>query len=438
MARASSRPLFAETLAPDRLAALYRATRQRTLALIEGLAPEDMTVQSMEDASPTKWHLAHTSWFFEEFVLRPHLAGYASPDERFAFLFNSYYVAAGPRFARDRRGLVTRPTVAEVLDYRAGVDAAMARLLDSGEAPADLIELGCHHEMQHQELLLTDLLHVLSHNPLLPVYRAPTPLASVEAAPAGWQRFEGGIVEIGHGGDSFAYDCEGPRHQALLRPYELATRAVTCGEWLEFMADGGYETPGLWLMDGFATARREGWEAPGYWWRDEGGGAGDGSGDGGWMTFSLRGPQPVDPQAPVSHVSYYEAEAFARWAGARLPSEFEWERAAGPVQPGNTLESGALRPRRALAGSGAGSGDGLLQLWGDVWEWTGSSYLPYPGFRAPEGAVGEYNGKFMVNQFVLRGGSALTPRDQLRPTYRNFFYPHQRWQMTGLRLARDA
>ncbi len=422
MARSASQPLFAETLAPDRLAELFRATRERTLALTEGLAPEDMTVQSMEDASPTKWHLAHTSWFFEEFVLRPHLDGYRSEDERFAFLFNSYYVKAGPRFARHQRGLVTRPTVAEVLDYRASVDAAMSRLLERGDGPADLIELGCHHEMQHQELLLTDLLHALSHNPLQPVYRAPTPVESIEAAPAGWVAFEGGIVEIGHGGESFAFDCEGPRHEVLLRPYELASRAVTCGEWLAFMADGGYETPDLWLMDGYATVEREGWRAPAYWQQDE---------DGGWATYSLRGAQPVDPEAPVSHVSYYEAEAFARWAGARLPSEAEWEHAAGEPAEGNTLETRALRPRRA-------GGPGLAQLWGDVWEWTGSAYLPYPGFRAPEGAVGEYNGKFMVNQFVLRGGSAFTPEAQLRRTYRNFFYPHHRWQMTGLRLARDA
>lgn len=413
--------LFARTLAPEPLLDLFRATRARSARLVEGLHPEDMTVQSMEDASPTKWHLAHTSWFFEEFVLRPRAPCYRSPDERFAFLFNSYYVQAGPRYTRAQRGIVTRPTVAEVMDYRAGVEAAVEDLIRSGDAPHDLVELGCHHEMQHQELMLTDLLHVFSHNPMRPTYRAPEPLPTREAAPLEWVDFEGGIVEIGHAGDAFAYDCEGPRHEALLRPYALASRAVTNAEWIEFIEDGGYERAPLWLMDGFATAQKEGWTAPGYWWRE----------DGRWMQFSLRGAQPVDPEAPVNHVSYYEAEAFARWAGARLPTEAEWERAGGAVRGGVFMEAERFRPAPA-------QGEALAQMWGDVWEWTGSAFLPYPGFRPPEGAVGEYNGKFMVNQFVLRGGSCLTPRAQMRPTYRNFFYPHQRWQMTGLRLARDA
>jgi ergothioneine biosynthesis protein EgtB len=417
----NAKPLFSETLAPDRLMALYEGTRARSLSMIEGLEPEDMTVQSMEEASPTKWNLAHTTWFFEEFVVRPNDPSYRSPNDQFAFLFNSYYVQAGPRYTRAQRGLVTRPTVAEVLAYRQGVDAAMTDLMAAGRAPADLVELGCHHEMQHQELMMTDLLHVLSHNPLRPAYRAPEPLPSVTPAPLTWIESGGAIVDIGHGDDTFAFDCEGPRHQVLVHPFRLASAAVTCGEWIAFMEDGGYRTAPLWLMDGFATAEREGWQAPEYWWRE----------DGRWMNFSLRGAQPVDPDAPVSHVSYYEADAFARWAGKRLPTEFEWELAGGAVGRGNFLENGRLRPK-------AVEGDGLAQMWGDVWEWTGSAYLPYPGFRPPQGAVGEYNGKFMVNQFVLRGGSCFTPSEQMRKSYRNFFYPHHRWQMTGLRLAEDG
>ena len=268
---------------------------------------------------------------------------------------------------------------------------------------------------------MTDLLHALSHNPLRPAYRAPEPLPSVTPAPLTWIEFDGGVVDIGHGDDTFAFDCEGPRHKALVHPFRLASGAVSCGEWIAFIEDGGYRTSPLWLMDGFATAEREGWQAPAYWWRE----------DGQWMNFSLRGAQPVDPYAPVSHVSYYEADAFACWAGKRLPAEFEWELVGGAVGRGNFLESGRLRPKAA-------EGDGLTQMWGDVWEWTGSAFQPYPGFRPPEGAVGEYNGKFMVNQFVLRGGSCFTPTEQMRKTYRNFIYPHHRWQMTGLRLAEDA
>jgi ergothioneine biosynthesis protein EgtB len=403
------------------VADLFERTRRRTVELTAHLAPEDMVVQSMPDASPAKWHLAHTTWFFEEFIVKPNAPDYRSPDDRFAYLFNSYYVQMGPRYTRAQRGLLTRPTVAEVLDYRDGVDAALIRLLERGDAPAALVELGCHHEMQHQELLLTDLLHALSFNPLHPAYRAPGPLPTVQAAPLAWADIGGGIVEIGHAGAGFAFDNEGPRHQALLQPFRLASRAVTCGEWQAFIDDGGYATPTLWLSDGWATAENEGWTAPLYWWRD----------DGRWMAFGLRGAQPVDDDAPVRHVSFYEADAYARWAGKRLPTEFEWEHAAAGEIDGNFLESGRLRPARAQA-------PGLAQLWGDVWEWTQSAYLPYPGYRAPAGAIGEYNGKFMVNQFVLRGGSCVTPAAQMRRSYRNFFYPHQRWQMTGLRLAEDA
>ena len=431
--------LFPRPLPPEPLRELLLATRARSLAIVDGLGPEDMTAQSMEEASPTKWHLAHTSWFFEEFVLRPNAPGYRSPDERFAYLFNSYYVQAGPRFSRAQRGLVTRPSVTEILDYRRGVDRCLLERLDAGELPADLVELGCHHEMQHQELMHTDLLHLLSHNPLRPAYRAPEPLPVASAAPRAWHGIDGGIVPIGHGSGTFAFDCESPRHETLVPDFELASRAVTAGEWIEFIDEGGYADPRHWLSDGWATREREGWESPAYWWRE----------DGRWMAFGLRGAQPIDEDAPVAHVSYFEADAYARWAGARLPTEFEREAAVRATRAsdgatagseiggtprgddGALLECGRLRPARA-------SGEGLAQLDGDVWEWTASAYLPYPGFRAPAGAVGEYNGKFMNGQYVLRGGSALTPAAQLRDTYRNFFPPHLRFQMSGLRLARDA
>ena len=378
-------------------------------------------LQSMEDASPPKWHLAHTTWFFEEFILKPHVPGYRSPDERFAFLFNSYYVQAGPRHARDKRGLISRPGLGAVMDYRRHVSEAVARLLDTdhAEAPgiAALVELGCHHEMQHQELLVTDLLHALSFNPLLPAYRDPAPMPVTAGGPLGYTGHPGGLVEIGHDGKGFAYDCEGPRHRVWLEPYTLATRPVSNRDWMRFIEDGGYGTQTLWLNDGWAVRRKRGWEAPLYWWRQ----------DGEWWTFTLRGPQPVNADAPVCHVSYYEADAYARWAGARLPTEAEWECAAADTPiGGNFLEDGVLRP---LPGGG---------MWGDVWEWTQSPFTPYPGFRPPEGALGEYNGKFMVNQMVLRGGACTTPRAQMRPSYRTFFYPHQRWQMLGLRLAQDG
>ncbi|CAN5723764.1 ergothioneine biosynthesis protein EgtB [soil metagenome] len=404
---------------------LFERTRARSRDLVAGLRPEDMVVQSMEDASPTNWHLAHTSWFFEQFILRDHQPGYASPDDRFAFLFNSYYVQAGPRHARSRRGLITRPSVEDVLAFRAHVDAAMQRLLAAGPAPevAARAVLGCHHEMQHQELLLTDLIHALSFNPLLPAIRAPEPMPLGDAVPLDWTDHAGGIFEIGHDGTGFAFDCEGPRHEVLLRPFRLATRAVTNRDWVGFIEDEGYRRAPLWLMDGWGTVEREGWEAPLYWWEQ----------DGAWWSFTARGGQPVNLDAPVTHVSYYEADAYARWAGKRLASEAEWEVAAAgiPIR-GNFLESGALRPLPLSPGSGE------RQLHGDVWEWTQSPFTPYPGFRPPEGAIGEYNGKFMCNQFVLRGGACTTPREQMRASYRTFFYPHQRWQMTGLRLAEDA
>jgi ergothioneine biosynthesis protein EgtB len=400
---------------------LFDRTRARTTQLVSPLLPEDMMLQSMEDASPAKWHLAHTTWFFEEFILKPFLPGYESPDDRFAFLFNSYYVTAGPRHARDRRGLVSRPDNADVRAYRDHVDEAMAELIalerDNTPEILDLVELGCHHEMQHQELLVTDLLHGLSFNPLLPVYRDPEPMPVTVEEPLKWSRHDGGVIEIGHDGNKFSYDCEGPRHKVYVYPFAIADRAVTNRDWIAFMDAGGYGDPRHWLMEGFAVASKEGWKHPLYWWQQ----------DDEWWTFTLRGPQPVALDAPVVHVSYYEADAFARWAGARLPTETEHEHAFAqrPIR-GNFLDEGVLRP---MPGTG---------VWGDVWEWTASPFTPYPGFKAPEGTLGEYNGKFMVNQMVMRGGSCATAQEQMRASYRTFFYPHQRWQMMGLRLAMNT
>ncbi|MEO0979308.1 MAG: ergothioneine biosynthesis protein EgtB [Pseudomonadota bacterium] len=398
-------------------------TRTQTESLTAPLSDEDMGLQSMEDASPPKWHLAHTTWFFEEFILKPHLPGYRPRDERFALLFNSYYVQAGPRHTRSKRGLLSRPSVTEVTSYRAHVEEALREGMIYGkfaleQAQLDaLITLGCHHEMQHQELLVTDLLHALSHNPLLPAYVPSQPEAVRDIPDQDWTRHEGGLLEIGHDGNGFAYDCEGPRHKVWLEPYRLADRPVTNGEWIAFMEDGGYDTQTLWLMEGWTVREQNGWDSPLYWWRQ----------DGQWWTYTLQGPRPVDLSAPVVHVSYYEADAFARWAGHRLPTEAEWEAAAQQTDiAGNFLESGAFMPLGRDTG-----------LWGDVWQWTSSAFSPYPGFRPPEGAIGEYNGKFMINQMVLRGGSCATPRLQMRSSYRTFFYPHQRWQMLGLRLAAD-
>lgn len=402
----------------------YRALRRATEALIRSLTPEDMGAQSMPDASPTKWHLAHTTWFFETFVLTPYLPGYRVFDGRFGYLFNSYYEAVGPRQPRPARGLITRPSVADILAYRAHVDAGMEKLLAAGaQAHAELIDLGLAHEEQHQELMLMDILHLFAQSPLAPAFAPPRAPASGQPAPLTWTGFAGGLVEIGHDGRGFAFDNEGPRHRVWLEPFRLADRLVTNAEWLAFMAAGGYAKPEFWLSEGWALVRSEDWRAPIYWRETADG----------WRAMGLHGLRPLDPAQPVSHISYYEADAYAAWAGARLPTEAEWEHAAGSVAPqGNFRDSGALA---AQAPSG---NEGLQQMFGDLWEWTRSAYLPYPGYRPAEGAVGEYNGKFMSGQFVLRGGACVTPPGHVRATYRNFFYPHQRWMFSGLRLAKDG
>ncbi|MBX2806454.1 MAG: ergothioneine biosynthesis protein EgtB [Hyphomicrobiales bacterium] len=407
-------------------------TRRLSLEIAGPLSEEEQIVQAMEDASPTKWHLAHTTWFFEEIVLKAHDPQYRIFDERFSYCFNSYYETVGPRQPRPKRSLLTRPSNAEVMAYRTYVDDALERFFtgDGGEPSLkalELIELGINHEQQHQELMLTDCLAAFAGNPLRPAYREADAAGSDDARkakPLNWIRFEGGIRQVGHEGDGFSYDNEHPRHDQLIRDFRLADRLVTNGEWLQFMADKGYDTSTLWLSDGWATVQNEGWNAPLYWEKREGG----------WHQMGLRGLLPVNPAHPVCHVSYYEAEAFARWAGKRLPTEFEWEIAAAD-QPlhGNTFNSDALMPQPA-----SGGGSGLKQMIGDVWEWTASAYLPHPGYRPPAGAVGEYNGKFMCNQFVLKGASCVTPPGHIRRSYRNFFYPHQRWQFTGLRLADDG
>jgi len=411
---------------PDRLAPVFDAVRGLTTSLAAPLSDADATAQSMPDASPAKWHLAHTSWFFETFVLRDHVAGYVPFDADWAFLFNSYYETEGARHVRARRGMLTRPSLAEVLAYRAHVDARVKDAMSSLSPDAmALVELGCHHEQQHQELLLTDIQHLLSENPLKPaLWAAQSAMPAPVPEPIRWIEGREGRVEIGHEGTGFAFDCEGPRHAVLLTPHALAHRPITNGEWIEFIDDGGYADPRHWLSDGWSWVKAETVEAPLYWQRTEGR----------WMRFGLDGLRPVNPVAPVTHISLYEADAFASWAGARLPTEAEWESAAEGLNPaeGNFLdEAKAVRPRAST------NHGGLSQMFGDVWEWTGSAYRPYPGFRPAEGAVGEYNGKFMSGQFVLRGGSCATPRGHMRASYRNFFYPHQRWQFTGLRLARD-
>lgn len=415
-----SRPI---TQAASTLRDKFREVRATSLALAAPLSPEDQCVQSMPDASPTKWHLAHTTWFFETVLLEPHAAGYVPFDVRFHYLFNSYYEALGPRHPRPQRGLLTRPSVDAVHAYRRHVDEAVTAFMDSGDFDWAVIEpivtLGLHHEQQHQELLLTDILHALSCNPTLPAYKpAHAPALRLAAVPPAirWIERAGGQVDVGHAGRDFSFDNETPRHAALLRPYAIADRLVNCGDYAMFIADGGYQRPELWLSDGWAAVQANGWRHPAYWLAHD-----DprlafalqqpASQSAGWHVFGLNGVRPMEADAPVAQLSFYEAAAYAEWAGARLPTEFEWEAAA--------------------------DAPGIVQTTGHVWQWTRSSYDPYPGFRPMPGIAAEYNGKFMVGQVVLRGGSLATPAGHTRPSYRNFFPPAARWQFTGLRLAKD-
>ena len=396
----------------DALRTRFAATRALSLALAAPLSDADASAQSMPDTSPVKWHLAHTTWFLETFVLGP--LGIAAFDARFGFLFNSYYESVGPRVARGSRGLLTRPSLGEIVDWRDHVDAALDDAWGRfDDAARSLVELGLNHEQQHQELLLTDLLHLFAQNPLCPAAWPGTARLAVAPAP-GWTHHDGGIVRVGHDGGGFAFDCESPAHDALLRPFRLAKSFVSNADWAAFVADGGYTTPALWLSDGWAWVQREGIAAPLHWRGND--------------AMTLRGLQPRDPHAPVAHVSFYEVDAFATWAGARLPTEHEWEFAAR----GHDAWGGNQLDRAGPVAPAGGTG-----LFGDVWTWTGSAFLPYPGFRPVAGAVGEYNGKFMSGQMILRGASCVTPRGSSRVTTRNFFYPHQRWQFSGVRLAKD-
>lgn len=413
-------------VAAEGLQRQFQAVRAQSLALAAPLSAEDQCIQSMPDASPTKWHLAHTTWFFETLLLQPHLPGYQPFDARFQFLFNSYYESLGPRHPRVQRGLLSRPSLADVHAYRQYVDAAVQALLQAADAPlaeqiAPIVTLGLQHEQQHQELITTDILHALWCNPLLPAYLTPdarVPRAVADSAPLQWLAQPGGVVEVGSSGDGFAFDNETPRHAALLQPYAIAQHLVTCGDYARFIADGGYQRPALWLSDGWAVVKTQDWHAPAYWLVADdprlAGHTGVLAADG-WWVYGLEGAQPMDPNAPVAQLSFYEAAAYAEWAGARLPTEFEWEAAC--VAPA---------PRR------------IAQATGHVWQWTRSAYDPYPGFRPLPGVAAEYNGKFMVGQLVLRGGSVATPVGHTRPGYRNFFPPAARWQFSGLRLARDV
>jgi ergothioneine biosynthesis protein EgtB len=419
----------------------YKKVRGFSHTLAEPLEIEDYVVQSMPDVSPTKWHLAHTSWFFETFILAKSIRNYKSPNPQYAYLFNSYYIQAGERHYRPKRGLISRPTVEETYNYRNHVDEGMIGLMESADKKlwsnlSPVIEIGIHHEQQHQELILSDIKHVLSENPLRPAYIAQMGSKSKNGGKASkppknktisaWVEFDGGVHSIGHGGEGFGYDNEYPLHKVYLEPFSLKTSLVTNGEYMEFMGGGGYKTPELWLSEGWTTVEENGWEAP-YYWEKTGGN---------WQEFSLSGMKEINPSEPVSHLSYFEADAFARWSGARLPTEAEWEVAASdlPIE-GNFAEDRKFHPKPLSGDSG---GKALKQMYGDVWEWTSSPYVSYPGFKTLPGALGEYNGKFMCNQMVLRGGSCATSKSHIRKTYRNFFPPEARWQFMGLRLAKDA
>lgn len=429
-------PSNAIALATD-LAEQYRAVRQQSVALCSPLAIEDYVIQTMPDVSPTKWHLAHSTWFFETLILKAHLANYRPHDPQYERLFNSYYNTIGLQHCRPKRGLLSRPTVQDVFAYREHVDRNMTELLQRDELPGtlrSLIEIGLHHEQQHQELILTDIKHVLASNVLRAVYggrASPRPAEPISSRPAQWISHDEGVQWIGHDASSstFAYDNESPRHRAFLEAFQIAARLVTCGEYLAFMEDGGYQRPELWLSDGWRIVQEQGWGAPLYWQRE----------DGQWSVFTLAGRRAVDHDEPVCHVSFYEADAYARWCGARLPSEAEWEVIArdAPMR-GNFMEDGHFHPIPSQADHNEADVGEPVQLFGDVWEWTASPYQAYPGYAPPQGALGEYNSKFMCNQMVLRGGSCATPASHMRPTYRNFFPPEARWQFSGIRLSRTA
>jgi ergothioneine biosynthesis protein EgtB len=414
----------------EKLAARFRQVREFTAHLCETLEPEDYVVQSMPDVSPTKWHLAHTSWFFETFVLKVWMPRYRTAIPQYAYLFNSYYNAAGDMHRRDLRGLISRPTAEETYRYRESIDEAVLELIETaGEELLEEMEpvliLGLHHEQQHQELLVTDIKNVFAQNPLYPVYRERDSTPERRGiSPAQFVNFEESMAEIGHDGGGFSYDNEGPRHRAFVPAFSLASRPVTNGEYLAFIESGAYARPEFWLSLGWNTVNEQRWTAPLYWIKQ----------DGAWWNFTLSGLRLIDESEPVTHVSYFEADAYANWEGLRLPTEFEWEKAGTDLLiEGNFVETGRFHPAPVKAETGRE----LSQVFGDVWEWTRSAYLPYPGYRAVAGALGEYNGKFMCNQMVLRGGSCATSRDHIRPTYRNFFQPEKRWQFTGIRLARD-
>lgn len=409
----------------EALGARLIQVRHLTEWLAADLSDGDATVQSMTDASPAKWHLAHTTWFFETVILAEHLEGYQLFNDQYPFLFNSYYETLGNRHPRNQRGMLTRPALDEVLQYRAHVNESLLELLGkplSAEI-VDLLVLGTNHEQQHQELLLTDILHLFAQNPLKPAFKPVIPVEATasKAAELQWLDFEGGRQTFGHSGEGFSFDCEGPTHERLVEPFRLASRCVTNAEWIAFIEAGGYDTALLWLSDGWARRNQDNWTAPLYWENR----------DGEYWSMTLRGLQPLDLAAPVTHVSYFEANAFASFAGKRLPTEFEWELASRDVSlDGNMLAAKRLRPAPA-------QGDGLAQMFGDVWEWTQSPFSPYPRYKPAEGAIGEYNGKFMNAQYVLKGGSVATGPDHMRRSYRNFFFPHMRWQFSGLRLAED-
>jgi ergothioneine biosynthesis protein EgtB len=413
----------------SQFASAYHRVRDFSVKLCTTLEPEDCVVQTVPEVSPTKWHLAHTSWFFEAFVLMEAVPGYAPISPEYAYLFNSYYNAAGKMHCRPKRGLISRPTLRQTWEYRSRVDAFMDRVFeDSGltEKFALVITLGLHHEQQHQELMLTDIKHVFSENPLRPVFRERPLLAAAPVPPIRWQTFTAGVYDIGYTGDEFCYDNEGPRHRQFVEAFQLASRLVTNGEYLDFIEDGGYQRPEFWLSLGWYTVNEQRWGAPLYWERR----------NGSWSTFTLSGMRELNRSEPVCHVSYFEADAFARWVGARLPTEFEWEVAAADLpRAGNFVDDEIFhaKPLEETA-----TGEPLEQMFGDVWEWTRSSYAPYPGYAPVAGALGEYNGKFMCNQYVLRGGSCATSRSHVRKTYRNFFPPQARWQFMGIRLAREG